>query len=228
MRVACLISGGKDSLYACYVAMHYGWSIDALIAVKPKKISWMFHYENISLVPLIAETMGKKLLMKESEAEKENELEDLKELIQKAGVDGVISGAIASEYQRTRIEKICHEIGVKSFTPLWHKRQEDLLQDLIKAGFEVIITAVAAEGFGKDWLGRKIDEKCIEELLEIGKKYGINVAGEGGEFETLVIDCPLYRKKLRIIEAERKWDGSRGTYEVRKAELIEKDACKKF
>jgi len=223
MKVACLVTGGKDSLYACYVAIHYGWSIKTLIAVKPKKLSWMYHGENINLLPIIAKAMDMKLLMKESEAVKEEELEDLKELIEKAGVEGIVAGAIASEYQRTRIEKICHEIGVKSFLPIWHKRQETLLKDLIKAGFEAIITAVAAYGLNEKWLGRKIDEKCIEELVELNKKYGINVAGEGGEYESLVLDCPLYKKRIEIKEAAISWDGSRGSYEIKAAELKEKE-----
>lgn len=222
MRVAGLITGGKDSLYACYVAKHYGWIIDALIAIKPKKLSWMYHKENMHLLPLIAEAMDLPLLMKESEAEKEEELDDLKELIKKANVDGVVAGAIASEYQRTRIEKICHEIGVKSFMPLWHKRQEVLLEDLLLAGFEVIITAVAAYGLNEKWLGRKIDEKCIEELKILNEKYGINVAGEGGEYETFVLDCPLYKKRIEIIDAVKIWDGQRGSYEIKKAKLMDK------
>ena len=223
MRVACLITGGKDSLYACYVAMHYGWSIEALIAIKPKKLSWMYHKENVNLLPMIAKAMDIKLLMKESEAVKEEELEDLKELIKKAGVEGIIAGAIASEYQRTRIEKICHEIGVKSFLPIWHKNQEILLKDLLQAGFKVIITAVAAYGLNEKWLGRKIDEKCIEELVELNRKYGINVAGEGGEYESFVLDCPLYKKRIEIQDAEISWDGSRGSYKIKVAKLKEKE-----
>ncbi|MCD6330714.1 MAG: TIGR00289 family protein [Thermoplasmata archaeon] len=222
MKIACLITGGKDSLYACYVAKNYGWTIDALIAVKPRKLSWMYHKENIHLLPLIADAMGLPLLMKESEAEKEKELDDLKELIRRANVDGVVAGAIASEYQRTRIEKVCHEIGVKSFMPLWHKRQEVLLGDLLKAKFDVIITAVAAYGLDEKWLGRKIDEKCIEELKFLNEKHGINVAGEGGEYETFVLDCPLYRKRIEVVDAVKTWDGQRGSYEIRKAKLMDK------
>ncbi len=222
MKVACLVTGGKDSLYACYVAMHYGWSIDSLIAVKPRKLSWMYHGENIGLLPLVAESMGLPLLMKESDAVKEDELEDLKELIEKAGVEGVVAGAVASEYQRTRIEKICHDIGVKSFLPIWHKKQEMLMYDLLKAGFEIIIVAVAAYGLDEKWLGRRINEACIEELISLNEKYGINVAGEGGEYETFVIDCPLYKKRIEIEEAVKTWDGSRGSYEIKKARLIDK------
>lgn len=222
MKVACLVSGGKDSLYACYIAMHYGWEIKCLIAVYPKKNSWMYHGQNIHLLPFISKAIGLPLLMKESEGEKEKELDDLKELIGKAKVEGVVSGAIASEYQRTRIEKICHEINVKSFTPIWHKNQEMLLHDLIEANFKVIITAVAAYGLNKSWLGRKIDEKCIADLKILNGRYGINMAGEGGEYETLVLDCPLYKKSLKVNKAIKKWDGNRGSYDIIEVKLLEK------
>jgi len=222
MKVACLVSGGKDSIYAAYIAMNYGWDIEYLISVIPEKLSWMYHTENLKIVPSIADAMDIPLLMKKSSAKKEEELQDLRELIEKAEVDAVVSGAIASEYQRTRIEKICHETGVKSFTPLWHKRQEMLLRDMLHAGFEIMIVAAAAHGMGEEWLGRVIDEKCIDELEELNKKYGINVAGEGGEYETLVLDSPLYKKRIRVLQAKKTWDGSRGSYEIEEYEMMEK------
>jgi len=222
MRVACLVSGGKDSLYACYIAGQWGWEISHLIAIHPEKISWMYHAENIQLVPKIAESMQIPLLMRKSKAEKEKELEDLKEVIKKANVEGVISGAIAREYQKTRIEKICHEIDVKSFTPLWHKNQKELLHEMLQAGFKILIVAVAAEGLGKDFLGKILDEETINKLEKIHCKYGINFAGEGGEYETLVIDCPLYKKRLEILDAAIKWDGTRGSYEVKEVKMVEK------
>jgi len=216
------MSGGKDSVYAAYIAMNYGWEITHLISIIPEKLSWMYHRENIELMPSIAEAMRIPLLIKKSRAEKEEELEDLKEVIEEAKVEAVVSGAIASEYQRTRIEKICHEIGVKSFTPLWHKRQEELLREMLHAGFKIMITAVAAEGMDEEWLGRVIDEKCLDDLLCLQKKYGMNVAGEGGEYETLVLDCPLYGKRIEVTKARKTWDGSRGSYEIEEYELVEK------
>ncbi|HEC75767.1 MAG TPA: TIGR00289 family protein [Thermoplasmatales archaeon] len=222
MNVACLTSGGKDSIYALYVALHYGWNVKCLISIKPKKISWMYHMENIHLIPLISKSMELPLLMKESEAEKEKELNDLKELIEKANVDGVISGAVASEYQRTRIERICHDVGVKSFTPIWHKNEEMLLNDMLNVEFEILITAVAGHGLDERWLGRKIDYETLKEMTELNKKYEVNISGEGGEYETIVVDCPLYKYRIEIEEANVFWDGSRGSYEIRKAKLVKK------
>ena len=220
MKVACLISGGKDSLYACYIAKQYGWNISSLIGIIPKKLSWMYHTENIHILPLIAQSMEIPLLIKESEGEKEKELEDLKELIKKAGVEAIISGAIASEYQRTRIEKICHDINVKSFMPLWHKNQKQLLKEMIDAGFIILIDVVAAEGLNKNFLGKIINASLINKIEDIASKYKINFAGEGGEYETLVLDCPMYKKRIKIVKANEIWDGSRGIYEIKEATLV--------
>jgi ABC transporter with metal-binding/Fe-S-binding domain ATP-binding protein len=219
MRVACLVSGGKDSLYACYVAQHYGWDVTSLITVCPQRLSWMYHRENTALAPLLAEAMNLPLLFVDSTAEKEKEVGDLRVPIAEADVDGVVAGTVASEYQRTRIERICHELGVRSFLPLWHKHQERLVRDMVAAGFEICVTAVAAEGLDESWLGALLTPDRTAHLVQLHERYGINVAGEGGEYETFVLDCPLYSKRVIIDEVETTWDGRRGTYEVVRAHL---------
>lgn len=216
MRIATLLSGGKDSLYATYISLQYGWDVLYGVAIKPKKLSWMFHTENIHLINHIAKNVGLPLIEKETDANKEDELDDLKSALKNLAIEGIVSGAIASEYQRTRIEKICHDLGIKSFTPLWHKEQGMLLKEMIEAGFRMVIVAVAAEGLGEEWLGREIDKDCFDELLKIHKKYGINISGEGGEYETFVIDCPLYKKRIEIKKATKIWEKGRGYLKIEK------------
>jgi diphthine-ammonia ligase len=221
MRVAALFSGGKDSTFAVYIAQQYGWDVTALVTVYPKsQDSWMFHSLNIYLSELLAEALGIPLVKKFTQGEKETELGDLEALLQGLDVDGVISGAIASEYQRTRIERICDELGMKSFTPLWHKNQELLLRDQRSAGFHSIIVGVFAEGFDASWLGRPLDEMTIDALVHLHEKYGINIAGEGGEYETLVLDGPLFTKKLVIDECSKEWNRDHGTFIVKFAHLM--------
>jgi ABC transporter with metal-binding/Fe-S-binding domain ATP-binding protein len=220
MRVAALFSGGKDSTFAVYIAQQYGWTVNPLISLYPKTAdSWMFHSLNIYLTELLAEAMRIPLLKKFTQGEKETELEDLQTLLQGLDVDGVISGAIASEYQRTRIERICDELGLKSFTPLWHKDQELLLRDQLRAGFHSIIVGVFAEGFDTTWLGRSLDEDTIDALVHLHKTHGINIAGEGGEYETLVLDGPMFSKKLVIDDVVRDWNRDHGTFQVKYAHL---------
>jgi len=223
MKVDALFSGGKDSIFSVYIAKQYGWDVTHLVTLLPEnKDSWMFHTINIHLADKLAEAIEIPLAKMVTKGEKEDELDDLKNILSELDIDGVISGAIASEYQRTGIEKICYELGIKSFTPLWHKDQELILREQVNAGFEIVIVGVFAQGFTESWLGRIIDLSCIDELVKLRDKHGINVAGEGGEFETLVLDGPLFKKKLVLDETIREWERDSGTLLVKKAHLIDK------
>ncbi|UCD14222.1 MAG: TIGR00289 family protein [Thermoplasmatales archaeon] len=220
MKVAALFSGGKDSIFAIYIVRQWGWDVTHLITLQPeKKDSWMFHSINIHLAEKLAEAISIPIIKKQTKGEREEELEDLKHVLKDLKIDGVISGAIASEYQRTRIEKICNELRIKSFTPIWHKNQELILRDQISAGFKIIIVGVFAQGFDKTWLGKKINEEAIDELIKLRKKYSINEAGEGGEFETLVLDAPIFQKKLVLDEISKEWKRDSGFLIVKKAHL---------
>ncbi len=207
MKLAALVSGGKDSLYATYLMMKERHEIKYLITIFPEKEdSWMFHYPCIELTKLQAEALGIKQIIGRTKGEKEKELGCLKEILSKLkDIDGVISGALASNYQKQRVDKICEELGLKSIAPLWQRDQEEILREESSI-FNVIITAVAADGFDATWLGRKIDEKTIDDLKKLKEKYGINVSGEGGEFESLVLDCPIFKKRIEITDFEKNWD----------------------
>lgn len=140
-------------------------------------------------------------------------------------IEGVVTGAIFSNYQRERVEKVCDKLGLKIFSPLWHMDQEHELRQLVKLGYEVIIGSIAADGLTKQWLGRKIDDKAINELIKLNNKCKINVAGEGGEYESLVLDMPIYKKKIKITDSETIMDNEcTGRFVVKKAEIISK--CK--
>lgn len=220
MRVAALFSGGKDSVFAVYIAKQYGWDVTHLVTLLPRKHdSWMFHSINIHQTDLLAQSIGIPLVKRKTNAKKETELLDLQQLLSGLEIDGVISGAIASEYQRTRIEKICDELALKSFTPLWHKNQELLLRDQVNAGFRIIVVGVFAQGFDDTWLGRTIDKETIDTLVHLHKKHGINIAGEGGEYETLVLSGPLLSQKLVIDESVKEWNRDSGVLQVKRAHL---------
>lgn len=187
----------------------------------------MFQSAGVEMVKLQAEAMGLPLLIQETLGEKEKELADLETALEKAKekyhLDGVVSGALFSTYQRDRIERICDKLGLKVFAPLWHKPQENQLSELLQAGFRFIFTQVAAEGLDKTWLNRIITEKDIEKLKELQKKYALNVAGEGGEFESVVLDCPLFRKKIIIEEVEVQAEKDNVRLMIRKAKLEAKN-----
>ena len=200
MRLGALFSGGKDSTYAMYKAME-GNSLECLISIMSKNPeSYMFHVPNISLTSLQAGAMGIPLITGETEGRKEEELRDLENTIRDAkerfGIEGIVTGAVGSVYQAERIRKICDGMGLECVNPLWRKDQKELLEEVLSAGFRVIVSGVFAYPLGKEWLGREIDSEAIEELALLQKEWSISPAGEGGEIETTVLDGPLFRKRI--------------------------------
>jgi asparagine synthase (glutamine-hydrolysing) len=159
------------------------------------KESYMFDVkEEEDAVEKQAEKLGIPLIEQYTEGEKEEELEDLRKGLEKAkkeyGVEGVVAGALASTYQRDRVEKVAEEVGLKVFAPLWQEDQENYMKWLIREGFEVEITEVAARGLEERWEGVTLNEEKVEELIELSREYGFNAAGEGGEYETKVVGFP--------------------------------------
>ena len=222
MRLAALFSGGKDSTYAIYLAGRMGHSVEVLLTFIPKSIdSYLFHYPNIHLTPLLAESMGLKQLLIPVEGGEEEVLD--KALGEVSGkVDGLLTGALSSSYQRSRMEKAAEKHGLKLVAPLWGMEPSQLLRQVIHEGFRVMVVAVAAAGLGEEWLGRVIDEDAVIELDALKQRYGVHPAGEGGEMETLVLDCPLFMKRLQPKRFEKVWRGHYGYLIIHEAELVEK------
>ncbi|MHC1635041.1 MAG: diphthine--ammonia ligase [Candidatus Methanospirareceae archaeon] len=229
MKLAALVSGGKDSLYATYLASREH-EVCVLVAIKSlNPESYMYHVPNIDLVKLQARAMRLPLIFRHSMGEKEEELVDLKHALSEAkgeyGVEGVVSGAIFSNYQKKRIDRICNELGLRSLTPLWRRKPEELWDEMFEAGFEVIISAVAAYGLTEEWLGRLIDREAFEKLCDLHGICYICTAGEGGEFETFVLDCPLFKEKIVVEKSRKIWDEKTqsGQLVIEKAMLVEKE-----
>jgi ABC transporter with metal-binding/Fe-S-binding domain ATP-binding protein len=220
MNVAALFSGGKDSTYALYITQQWGWNVTHLVTLIPDNTeSWMFHSLNLPLTGLLAHSLDIPLVTRTTQGTKEDELTDLEALLKTLPIDGVISGAIASEYQRTRIERVCERLGLKTFTPLWHKDQRLLLENQLSAGFKTMIVGVFAEGLTRPWLGRIIDQATITELQRLHDTTGVNIAGEGGEYETLTLDGPILHQPLIIDTQELHWQRDSGTLTITKAHL---------
>lgn len=226
MRLGVLFSGGKDSLFACWKAMQHEEVACLITVVSRNPESYMFHTPNIHLAGLQAEAAGLPLVEVETAGEKEAELLDLKRALLEArdrfGIEGVVTGAILSVYQATRVQRLCHELDLWCFNPLWHTDQEAYMEELIGAGFRVIIAGVFSCPFDASWLGREIDRHTLDELRRAAKKYQITLTGEGGEFETFVIDAPFFSRRIAIEEASRVYRNYNGVLRIERAGLVEK------
>jgi ABC transporter with metal-binding/Fe-S-binding domain ATP-binding protein len=227
MRVGALFSGGKDSTYAAWLASKEH-ELCCLITVFPKSdLSFMFHYPNITWTQLQAQAVGVPQVTEQTEGEKEKELDDLERALRKAkeahSLDGICTGALASVYQKSRVEKICDELGLECISPLWGVDPEQHLRGLFRDGFVAMIVSVSALGLDEKWLGRVLDEQAVEELVQLGKKFRFHVGLEGGEGETLVLDCPLFKAGVEIEESSKHWNGDSGWLEITKARLVPKE-----
>jgi ABC transporter with metal-binding/Fe-S-binding domain ATP-binding protein len=216
VKLAGLFSGGKDSTYAACIMAQQGHEIGPLVTILPSDPdSWMFHTPNLHLLPRLAAAMNVPLVSVESKSGEEAELEALRSVLEGLEVDGVIVGAIASDYQWDRINGVCHELGLRVFAPLWRKDQSMLMEDMIASGLRAIVVRVSAEGLDASWLRRELDLAALDELRGLSAGKGINVSGEGGEYETLVLDSPLSRYPLEPIGSEARVTRDGGSLLVR-------------
>ncbi|MGD0637230.1 MAG: diphthine--ammonia ligase [Nitrososphaerales archaeon] len=227
MKVAVLWSGGKDSAYSAFLAQQRGDTIACLLTICPSaEGSWMYHYPAIQWTKLQAQSARLPQVMVPTEGVKEEELGDLSRGLKTAkaeyGIEGVYTGALASVYQKSRVDRICSELGLQSVSPLWGIDPRVHLMNIINQGFDVIMTGVAALGLDEGWLGRRLDAAMVDDLVELQRKYGMHAALEGGEGETFVLNCPIFEERIEITSSRKHWNGMSGTLEILDARLVPK------
>ena len=220
MRLASLYSGGKDSTFALYLAEQMGHEVPYIVNIMPEDAaSWIFHTPNLDVVPLMAESMGKQLITASSTGSEEGDMEGLRNALEGLDVEGVVTGAVWSDYQWDRMNIVCGELGLKVITPLWRKDQDLVMDEFLRSGIRAIIVGCYAEGLDETWLGREIDADAVEELKVLREKYGISIMGEGGEYESMTLDSPMHSRSLEVVSTETEWSRGSGTLRVTSARL---------
>ena len=226
MRLGVLFSGGKDSTLALHIAAEKEEVACLITMVSKNRESYMFHTPNIDVTELQAEALGLPLVSVITEGRKEEELSDLEKAITDAKsrfqIEGIVTGAVESVYQASRIQRICNRLNVWCFNPLWKHDQKVLLETLVDKKFLIIISGIFAYPLDEKWLGIPIDTRVISRLVEFRSQYGISPSGEGGEIETTVLDAPLFKKKIEIIDHVVDAKGNCGVYFIKQARLIAK------
>ncbi|XP_065051613.1 uncharacterized protein LOC135681209 [Rhopilema esculentum] len=221
MRVVGLISGGKDSCYNLIECLKEGHDIVALGNLKPAEKdeldSFMFQtvghdvidlYADAIRLPLFRRTIAGSSICQELDYDYSNgdEVEDLflllKEIQQNIDFDAVAVGAILSDYQRIRVENVCLRLGIKCLAYLWRRDQDELLQSMIDGKVNAVLIKVAALGlYPQKHLMQTIEDMQIS-LRHMNAKYGLNICGEGGEYETMTLDCPIFLKRIIVDKSE--------------------------
>ena len=225
MKLASLFSGGKDSTYSIYKAKQIGHDIECLVTIFPKSSeSQLLHFSTIELTKLQAKTMRVPQIISELNSDKkEDEMDALKTLLEKAKkdfqIEGIVHGGISSEFQKRCFENICKENDLKIITPIWKTAPKEYMIQLVDSGFKFILTSVSSDGLDDTWLGKIISISDISKLGRLSEKYGFNLNFEGGEAETFVVNCPLYSYPIKITKSKKIWDGYRGRFEIEVAGL---------
>jgi diphthine-ammonia ligase len=226
MRLGVLFSGGKDSTLALHMAAEKEQVACLITVVSKNPESYMFHTPNIDVTTLQAEALGLPLVSVQTEGRKEEELADLETAIAQAksefGIEGVVTGAVESVYQASRVQRICNRLDLWNFNPLWKHDQKALLETLVTKQFKVIVSGVFAYPLDEKWLGKQLDRHMIEKLVALQEKFGISPSGEGGEIETTVLDAPMFGQRIEVTGSEVNAKGNSGTFKIKQARLVPK------
>ena len=223
MRLAALFSGGKDSAFAAYLATQMGHEIRFLVNIMPQvESSWIFHTPNLDAVPYMAEAMDIPLIRVDSDGTEQGDMDALRDALDGLDIDGVAVGALWSDYQWDRMNLILGDLDLVMVAPLWRKDQDMAYDEMVNAGIDAVIVGVFAEGLDEGWLGRRLDPDTKKDLLALRDRYGVSIMGEGGEYESMVLDSPMFRKRLNIVSSEKRMSKDSGTMDVTGIELVEK------
>ena len=226
MKLASLFSGGKDSMYAIYLAQKQGHEVVCLLSVFAKSDeSHLLHHPNLQWTKLQSESMNVPQLTASSDSDNtEDELSVLSNLLlqakEKFNIDGLVHGGIKSQFQKEKFESICVESDLVALAPLWNSDPTQYMNELIDNNFNFIMTTVTSDGLDDTWLGKLISKSDVKILKELSEKFKFNLNFEGGEAETFVLDCPLFSNPIIINQSKKFWDGYRGRFEIVDAGLI--------
>jgi ABC transporter with metal-binding/Fe-S-binding domain ATP-binding protein len=228
LNIAVLFSAGKDSTFALFKVLKEGHRVPCIISIHPyNDESLLYHFPNSHLFKKISECLGIPIIERYCKSiAKEDEMDQLtssiNEAISKYSIKGVAHGTISSKFQLNIFKNICFNLKLELYSPLWNIDPNRYYNELFNSNFEILIIKVAALGLNNSWLGKIIDKTNYQKLKDLSKKYKFNITFEGGEAETMIIDCPLYNQKIKIVKSMKHWDGIRGTFEILDATLIRK------
>nr|XP_009858382.1 diphthine--ammonia ligase isoform X1 [Ciona intestinalis]XP_026690168.1 diphthine--ammonia ligase isoform X2 [Ciona intestinalis] len=220
MKVIALISGGKDSCYNMMQCVDMGHSIVGLANLQPvgkdELDSYMYQTVGHEAIEYYAEAMDLPLYMREIAGASKStnlnydqvdgdEVEDLylllKHIQSELEYEAVSCGAILSDYQRLRVENVCGRLGLTCLAYLWRREQSELLEEMIQNKVTSILIKTAGMGLEPKHLGLSLHE-MKSQLFKLNSKYGSHICGEGGEYESFTLDCPLFKKKIVLDKSE--------------------------
>jgi diphthine-ammonia ligase len=208
------LSGGKDSMYALYVALKEGLSVNYLLFITNGSKA---HLVNRWLLKLVSESLEIPVVTVSKE------LPEIRRALKKLKADILVSGVMTTPEHIDYYQEICNPIKVKHYAPLWGKKPLTTLAEMKQLGFQMLVIEVdVSMGSPKSWLGKEIDDNMLDEIKKLESDQSMNPTGELGEYHTLVLDCPIYKKRINILKSEIVWENSKGYVVIKNANLQSK------
>ena len=214
-------SGGKESCFTCYRAIASGLKVSYLAnMVTEDGTHSRTHGLSSWILQLQAQAIGIPLVQRQATWQSyENEFKKMVGELKQEGIEGGVFGDIDLDEHREWVERVYREAGITPHQPLWGQSQAEILRDFVDSGFETIVVATRADKLGEEWLGRKIDTDFVEQIIEMSKTQAVTPCGETGEYHTLVVDGPLFQKRMEITEARKIFRNNHWFLEITNAEL---------
>jgi predicted ATP pyrophosphatase (TIGR00289 family) len=208
------------------MAVEAGYRLRSLITVLPEDPeSLLYHTHNVHHVQQIARAL--EVDWRPVRAPVGDEEGALADALGQLRAPTVVTGGIASTFQRTRFGRIAAAVGAQVYAPLWALAAPQVYQELQSRHIDAVVVAVAAHGLDREWLGKHLTPATVAELLARAGRYGFDPTGEGGDLDTFVLDAPLYRRRLHILAAHKEWLGDRGTLQILRLGSLAKLHCVK-
>ena len=198
-------SGGKDCCFACHQAIVSGLKVRYLVNMitEDGQRSWT-HGLSAELLEVQSQAIGIPLIQRRTTmANYETEFKDMLLALKPEGVRGGVFGDIDLEEHRQWTNRICQQVDIIPYLPLWGQSQEAILKDFTGLGFEAIVVVARADLFSQEWLGRKINLDFLSHLSELKQTNDIQLCGEAGEYHTFVTDGPLFNQRIEILETNK-------------------------
>lgn len=203
-NAAVLWTGGKDSFMALCEARAKGYEIKSLITFISSEKEFLAH--PLHFIKYQAASLGlphHAIMVREPFSDSyKNAIRSLKE---KHSIEILITGDIAEvDGLPNWIRQCAAGTGVDVYTPLWGSDRVVLLEKIVKEGLKVIFSCVKKHYFSDEWLGTELDAVSLERLRAMNSKVGVDMCGEGGEYHTLVLDGPLFRRGIQITNSSKR------------------------
>jgi uncharacterized protein (TIGR00290 family) len=218
VKVAVSWSGGLESSLACHKVIKEGHDVDCLVTFvidqywpamgHPPEI---MHFQSKSLgVPLI--------MLNVEEPYKEGYNRAIANLIKTRRIEGIVTGDIyiVDEIHGNWMESVTKGLDIKVIMPLWEQETSKVLDDEMSSGFRALFTCVKQPYFNKEWIGKELNKKTVKELLTIVEEHKMDPCGENGEYHTMVIDGPIFKKPITIPKFTKEKDGKRFFMKIKK------------